>query len=68
MSAKIITVMSSQPATATLNKLGELNEQRKAFAKSLQYYQRSLKAEWNPPPTMHAVQRLQKEIGQVGAK
>jgi tetratricopeptide (TPR) repeat protein len=52
----------------TLNKLGELNEQRKAFAKALQYYQRSLKTEWNQPPTMDAVQRVQAAIAQGGTR
>lgn len=43
----------------TLNQLGKLNEQRKAYGKALDYYRRSLKAEWNQPPTMDAVKRME---------
>lgn len=47
----------------TLNQLGRLNEERKAYAKARGYYQRSLKAEWNQPPTMEALQRVEAAIG-----
>jgi len=47
----------------TLNQLGRLNEERKAYPKAREYYQRSLKVEWNQPPTMDAVQRVQAAIG-----
>jgi hypothetical protein len=47
----------------TLNQLGRLNEERKAYAKARGFYQRSLKAEWNQPPTMEALQRVEAALG-----
>jgi len=42
------------------NRLGELLERRKEYPGALEAYRRSLEVEWNQPPVIEAVRRLEK--------
>jgi hypothetical protein len=61
--ANFLTAMTyTGESVALLNQLGRLNEMRRQYGKALDYYQRSLKIEWNQPPTMAGMDRMKKAL------
>ena len=44
------------------NRIGEILEKRKDLRGALNAYKKSLKSEWNQPPTIEAVKRLEATI------
>ena len=44
------------------NRIGEILEKRKELRGALEAYKKSLRIEWNQPPTMDAVKRLESAL------
>jgi Flp pilus assembly protein TadD len=54
--------LSGPPAPAPWNRFGALLEKRGDLRGALEAYRKSLAVEWNQPPIMNAVRRLETQV------